>query len=350
MGTRLLKKSGYKYFAPERMSRQTFLGEMVRLNESSMDSMDLDDLLDTKLGEEVTEMTVHAREFLDFIGQSDKDYLLLLTNLYDNLDAYNNPKMTSKTVDVPNPTVNILGAATPENLNMAFPSNIMDTGTLSRILFIYSPPVKDKILIPTGSINESAEGICIDRLEKIKKLKGAMELSEDAHTILDGIYKSAQPLEDQRFTYYFGRRLTHLIKLCMLIAASRLSLIISDDDVLKANTILCAAELNMPKGLGHFGFSRNSLIIHNIINYIDSRLEPVAYADVFKVFVSDFNKHSDFVATMNDLITGAKLGLYQDTRSDTLVLTVIKKPVPAWATDIMIPEILTQQERDIIGV
>ena len=49
-------------------------------------------------------------------------------------------------------------------------------------------------------------------------------------------------------------RLDHLLKLSMIMAATRLSTTMDIDDVVTANSILGVAEFSMHKALGHFGY------------------------------------------------------------------------------------------------
>lgn len=349
IGTGLLRAVRYKQIAPERMSREAFLDELKRINEPDLeDAGDIEALLDA-VDADTSEFTIHAGEFIDFMGQGDKDYLMLLTTLYDNLDVYRNPKVARKAVDIRKPTINLLGAATPENLNMAFPANMMDTGTLSRFLFIFSTPNKEKVLIPTGCLDPAAELELIDTLGRIRQLEGEAKLNAEAMELLDGIYKLAEPLKDPRFSFYSGRRLSHLIKLSIIQAVSRLSLEITAEDILIANTVLCAAEARMPQALGNFGVSRNSQTTHNMLAYIEARPKRLTVADLYKIFASDFTKQGDFQQVMQDLAQADRIKLLKmpDAR---VVLDVVTASIPKWATDLMMPDILTDQEREAIGL
>ena len=67
IGTKLLKKVGYKKFASNRMSRQMFLEELHAINKPDLDNMTFDEMLDLK-DDAPAEISIHASEFLDFIG------------------------------------------------------------------------------------------------------------------------------------------------------------------------------------------------------------------------------------------------------------------------------------------
>lgn len=353
IGTELLKETGFRKFAPERMSRQAFICEMHAMNQLSLDiSEDLDALLDMNVSGDYTyEMTIHASEFVDFIGQNDKDYLMLLTNLWDNPAKYANPKLSKVAVEVNKPCVNMIGCNTPENLNAAFPDSTLGTGTLSRFLFVHCPVTGNKVLFPSMPDKELKTKL-INHLKDIKTtVKGPAKLTDEAKEVLQYIYENQKPIDDPRFSYYYGRRLTHLFKLCLVISAMDLRTTITGEDVLLANTILGATEYFMPEALGHFGRSRQSTTVHELIGWIRDQVKPVTYQDIFKQFVSSFNSERDFQSCIVDLQHAGKIvPLNKPGTKEFLGFIVKDAPVPKWLATIMQPELLTRQERSFLGV
>lgn len=333
------------------MSRQTFLDEMARINQPDNMGIPLEQQFEMPL-DYPYEMTVHANEFIDFIGQNDKDYLMLLTNLYDNLPEYSNPKLSSKSVIVRKPTINFIGGSTPENLNMAFPSTAMDTGTLSRILFIHSNPSPKKILIPQRPPHEAMITMLNWLAEIKKKVQGAFTITEDALSALDYIYQNFEPLEDSRFSFYSGRRLDHLLKLSMIMAATRLSTTMDIDDVVTANSILGVAEFSMHKALGHFGRSKQSTIMHSIIEYMETVGKPVVLKELYTVFVSDFNKETEFMSMIMDMQNSGRIRAVNIGTEEVRkpAFEVVKKKLPKWIAQMIVPDVLTDQELHSVGM
>lgn len=348
IGTKLLKKVGYTKFASNRMSRQMFLEELWHINQPPEN--DLDAALAYN-DNDPYEVTIHASEFLDFIGQGDKDYLMLITSLWDNLDEYKNPKITSKSVVVKKPTVNFIGGNTPAGLNLAFPSETIDSGTLSRFIFVHAASSGRKILIPSPPDEAKGKAIC-EHLKAIRDtVKGRAKVEPAALEALEVIYTDAQPLEDPRFTYYFSRRLTHIIKLCLIVSAARLSTTITVEDVLLANTMLGAAEYSMPKALGHFGRNRNSAVIHNMLEFIEESGRPVHPKELYNKFCTDFAREHDFISTLMDLQNSGKLHPVRERDGITLKgLMVAESAFPEWLTPMMMLDELTRQERATIGL
>lgn len=350
VGTALLNKANYKRFAPSRMSRESFVKEMYELNKPERLGYDIADLLDME-ADYPHELTVHAPEFIDFIGQNDNDYIMLLTQLWDNLDKYSNPKVTRGTVELIKPTVNLLGASTAKSTSMAFPSTAMDSGALSRYIIIHSDPSPKEILIPSTPTKDEERAI-VTRLEDIKThVKGPAILSAEAKEILSYIYSNSRKHSpaDPRLLYYHGRRQAHLLKLSMIVAATRTDVTIEGHDILLANTLLAVAEHTMSRALGNFGRSRQSTITHDMVEWIREKGVPVKMLDIYKQFSRDFSSEREFQDIMTDLQSARRLIPVKDDNRDLLGLTVKDDPFPAWQKDIIIVEELTAHERDIIG-
>lgn len=348
IGNKILKKTGYKKFASSRMSREMFLQELHHINQPNEENYSFEELLDMKM-DHASEITIHAGEFLDFIGQGDKDYLMLITNLWDNLDEYKNPKLTSKTVVVTKPTINFLAANTPESLNMAFPPEVIGSGTLSRFLFIHSPGTGKKILMPKAPDPEKEQRI-VDYLSDIQdQVKGEATVTEGAIEVLDYLYNHQEPIDDPRFSHYTARRLTHLLKLSLIVAASRLSTEITERDVLEANTFLGAAEYGMPKALGHFGRSKYSASYHAILEFLEEARKPMTLKDLYVRFSSDFAKETDFLATMMDMQNADKVEAVRE-HDKFIGMKVKATPFPKWLKPVMLTEELTKQELSVIGL
>lgn len=353
LGTQVLRQSNYNLMAPDRMSRQSFLEEMYRINQPEhrwgVDPNDIEAIWDLPTSYPY-EMTIHAGEFIDFIGQNDKDYLMLLTSLWDNLPGYSNPKVSKSSVNVQEPTINLVGGATTENLNMAFPPNMMDTGTLSRFIFVHATPTGKKVLFPKPTTKERMQKI-VDHLNLVKEtVKGDAVFDADAQELLHHVYEEMRPHEDPRLAHYSGRRLTHLFKLCMIHAAARVSTNISVEDVTRAHTVLMAAEHNMPSALGHFGRNKQSITQHAILDYLETQNKPATLATIYSVFSADFSRESDFQTLMFDLFQSGKITMDDNVQTGIKEVNLKPRVLPAWSQDLMIPDYLTDQELAMIGM
>ena len=94
---------------------------------------------------------------------------------------------------------------------------------MSRLLLIYGESTGRKITIPAAPDEQKIMEM-LKILSAIKqKILGPVKIESDAMHALDMIYKSWPELEDQRFKHYSTRRFIHLIKLCLIHCAARVS-------------------------------------------------------------------------------------------------------------------------------
>jgi hypothetical protein len=163
-GGKLLRAAGYETFAADSVSKEMFLADMGK-----KDNSDIDLDLETLVSDAPTECYVMAEEFNDFIGQGDLPFVTRLTKLWDCPAEFRHPKLHGKSVYVYKPTVNILGANTQQNFSMAIPPEAIGNGFCSRFLFIHSEPTGKFITFPDEDNKELRDAL-VERLKKIRDL------------------------------------------------------------------------------------------------------------------------------------------------------------------------------------
>lgn len=291
----LIKQAGYKRFAADRTSKERFLMDMKSFD-------DMEDDLEMLVMDAPSESYIMAGEFVDFIGQSDIGFLMTLTNLWDNGASYEHKKITGKSVIVKDPTVNLLGGSTAATFQIAFPPETIGTGSLSRFILVNGEPSGNKIAWPEPE-DELKKALLVKHIRDIKdKVMGPMSLTAGAKQLGADIYRNAIPVDDARFSHYMQRRHIHMIKLAIILAASRLSKEIEVIDIVRANTMLAAADKKMPKALGEFGASRYSDATNKILDFLNARLKPADTKELWKVVQKDLNKPSE----LNDILLNLK--------------------------------------------
>lgn len=336
----LLKDTGYKKFAPAKTSKERLLVEMQALSEH----FDEDDDLESLVLESPSEIFVCKGEFIDFIGINDTGFMNLLTDLWDNLPDYDTPKITRKSVRVYKPTISILGGATPQAIALAIPPEQLELGFTSRILFIFAEPTGTKITLPPAPSQELKSAL-LERLARIQSnIKGAFSYEEGTLDILDGIYKEFHPIDDARFSRYSSRRFTHFLKLALIVAAMEERMVITKEDLIKANTILHAAELKMPKALGEFGKSRYSNVSNTIIEFLSTATKPASPADLWKLVAKDLTKVSELGDILKNLQHAGKIQVV--TMKDKQGYMARTVAVSSWRTNLIDESFLQFEERN----
>lgn len=312
MATSILRSSGYSTFSAQRTSKEKFLldlaGEPEELpkysrGKSAMEALDDINILETNDGTP-REILIDADEFNNFMGAGNIEFQSILGELWDwdNLDVgYKFRLKNSRSVDICQPTIGILAGNTPANFALCFPPASVGQGFMSRLLLIHGESTGRKITFPEEPAIELKEQLIRQLLLMKQRLHGKIEIDSDAKDMLDAIYKTWPDLDDLRFKHYSTRRFTHLLKLCIIYAAARLSAKIESLDVTKANTVLAYAESLMPKALGELGKSKSSEAANKVMQALADARKPLDLQALWKVVQRDLEKSADLAQVMANL-------------------------------------------------
>lgn len=305
MCRKLLTTAGYSKFAGEKTSKEKFLLDLAGEELSA-------DILNSNLfggtdDNTSSEMFIAADEFNVFIGNGNIEFISLLGQLWDFDGSYPVRFKNSKSLDIMNPTISILGGNTPTGFSQAFPPEIIGQGFFSRLLLVYGEPNGNRIPFPSPPCADSTARL-VSLLSRIRAtVVGHISLEPTAKNLLSKIYTNWGGLGDVRFDSYSNRRFTHLLKLGICISASSVRREITEYDVIRANTILTHTEHLMPKALGEFGKSRNSDVAHKILQILDNGAGIVTFKQIWKEVHSDLTNTSELGDMLNNLNLAGKL-------------------------------------------
>lgn len=270
---------------------------------------------DASTDTEPREVFIVADEFNVFIGTGNIDFCTTLGDLWD-WDSPNKPwtqgLKNSASVSIFQPTVSILGGNTAENFMRAFPPEMLGNGFLSRLVIIHAEPSSRQYPFPPEPDDNDTKFL-INYIRTIKADTGGQtEIDADARSILGDIYKRWEPLPDTRFKYYNTRRYIHLLKTCIIMAASQGRNVITAYDVIRANTILAAAELSMPTALGEFGKGRNSDVASKVMTVINDAKAAIKAPEIWKSVHKDLEKPAQLQDILDSLRHAGKLQYVKD--------------------------------------
>lgn len=320
---KLLVRTGYETIAADKTSKEKFLVDLEGREEEAAEGADnkkaYDKILEANLWgdskdliQEPREVFVMADEFNEFSGSGNLEFYTTLGNLWDWDDdtrPFTQRLKNSRSVSIFQPTINILGGNTPENYSKAFPPEIIGQGFLRRLLHIYGEKSDKSFAFPPEPAVEATAEI-VKLLQEIRSvIKGKAEFTQEASAVLEKIYPSWQPIDDVRFASYSNSRFTQLLKLTLVVAAARKSVIIDRDIVIYANTILSAAEQNMPRALGEFGKSRNSDVTQKIMAMLNTTAKPLTAKDLWGGVYKDLEKITMLGDIMQGLVQAQKVQL-----------------------------------------
>lgn len=312
---KILMAAGYDKFAAERTSKEKFLLDLEGVEGDDGTVLDNNAAMRNIFGDDFVagdprEVFICADEFNEFVGSSNLEFLSLLGNLWDwdSPDApFKQRLKTSRSVTIYQPTVSILAGNTHAGFSEAFPPAALGQGFMSRILLVYGESSGKKIAFPSKPSETIRNGLVAQLVEMRSHVHGEAKLSSKARGMLEVIYRTFEGLEDARFKHYSTRRFTHLLKLCLIVAASRLSTEVGAEDVLVANTLLSLTEHRMPQAMGEFGKAKNADVAARIISVLSESRTPLDVAALWKQVQSDLDKPEDLNKLLQGLIQGGKI-------------------------------------------
>lgn len=315
----ILQESGYDSFAADKTRQEKFLMDLAGVQEDGSTQSKTKGFNDTTTLENLwgsaensgnaKEVYIASDEFSDFTPPGSGEFYTLLGNLWDydeEKKCFTHRLKNSVSLEIFQPTINILGGITPELFSKTFPPEIIGTGFLSRMIMIHGERSKRKYTIPPKG-NMLLKERLAEHLQNLRTVNlGEVSYSEDAYDLLDRLYNGWEELDDVRFRSYSSRRFTQLIKLCLIYFASSFkagqSAEITPNLIIRANTTLTAAERIMPLALGEFGKNKNSAVQNVIMEMISNARKPLTITEIWPQVMKDIEK----IHILSDIMMGLR--------------------------------------------
>lgn len=308
---KFLELTGFKEFAKDKSSKEKFLSDLARGfgKKNIVGNTEVEALLmagedELDLSSPASNVLISAGELLDFLGPGDLQFITLLTNLWDNLPKYEQPKLTGQDVKIIKPTVSLLGGATATSFASTFPPEIIGGGMMSRMLIIKGDGRRQALTIPPPPDVELMS-VLVELFVEMRKMKGPISYSPEAFQVVDQIYKAEHPLSASRFETFVGRRHVQLHKLCIILACTELSYTITPEMVVYANTLLHDVEQNMQAALGEFGLSELNSKANSILRVLEST--PANVGQLWNALAGDFKNKAEFQEVLVKLKSSGRI-------------------------------------------
>lgn len=296
----------------------------------SLEAIGSSESIQTVNSADVHTMTIMAAEVSRFLGQNNFSMLDFLIPMWDGDDFKYQLKASEVTLE--NPLLNFLGCTTPTSIAQALPAAAQGQGFLSRVILVYGQNKYKQVPRP-GIPPESL-------VSEIKKyfsnayynLHGPVQETPEALAYSEELYKYVLDIVDSRFSYYAERRYHHMLKLGIILAASRGSTEIIYEDYEQAHQLLRATEKGMPEALGQFGMSPLAQLKQNILEYCRQETIPITVEMLRAVFHRD-GKPEDIQDIIRDLVASSQL--IQQRGEDNIPIYIAKRSANDIESDIM---------------
>lgn len=285
-GQKLLDERGIRV-APEALTRE----QLIRELRNSADSTPAPDNrgLVTHCS-----LTVLSAELTVFLGYNNYQLMSDLADWYDCADVWRYHTKTSGDDNIEGVWVNLIGATTPELVQSTLPRDAVGGGLTSRIIFVYAGNKAKKVPAPFLSQDEQKLKVELgNELDEIHALYGPFKITEDfveAYAPWYMEHEKEVKLNERHFGGYIERRQSHLLKLCMIVNASRTSSMVIDAcDFKRARNILLEVEETMSGTFRGVGSSPLAEPMDRIMRMIALEKQCLA-KDIMARFYSDITR------------------------------------------------------------
>ena len=253
--------------------------------------------------EEQSALTVHSSEFASMLTSSGMDMVVFLTDIFDCPLEWSHKTKVSGTSRIRAPYLNLLAGTTPDWIAKAMPLDTIGIGLTSRVIFVFhdTPRIQDPI--PKLSPEQKAlADLLVEDLKAIARISGEYKFSDEALESYTKWYRQRtqqpNPTGDPRLNGYYERKPIHLIKLCMIVAASqRDETIITQADFDQAMLLFDRTEARMPQVFANVGKNPLAVDITDTLATILARPEGVTKAELLDMF-----KHSVRMEEMLEIL------------------------------------------------
>lgn len=243
-----------------------------RLIERLHESMASDPTLDGSLGFHAS-LTIFSPELTVFLGYENEQLMSDLTDWYDCRNHWKYETKTAGVNHIDGIFVNLIGATTPSLIRDTMSRKAIGGGLTSRMIFVYEED-KGK-LCPRPVITDHEKALwqkLQNDLEQIYMMKGSFTLSEDFADYWEEWYieHHKNPVfREENFSGYMERRPNHVMKLSMILSASRSDkMLVEYQDIKRAVQILEFTEKKMLNTFAGVGKYMHSDTLTRVMNEV----------------------------------------------------------------------------------
>lgn len=288
--------------APETTTKEALakqLAESIKLEDQSEEEIGMDFI-------QHCSMTIYNEELAVLFKHNDPDLIMWLTNWHDCQDNWKRDTKTQGSTRVEGVWVNLIGAMTPELVKAYMPETAIGGGLTGRIIFVYSAKKGEVKPLPFANEgDDELEKDLIHDLELIHSMRGPMKMRDggDEDFIepwVEWVYDQEEKelFQEPNLDPYVNRRRAHMLKLCMILRASRGGEMVLTRSIFEAaRSVLRRVERDMPRVFSGVGTSRSARLLSDIAEYI-GRNAPVKHQDL----VGRFYKEIDDKDHLKDLL------------------------------------------------
>lgn len=225
----LLKEVPDIFFAPKSCTWEAFVEELEKMH-SMNGALDVDATLDKSAC-----ITISAPELSTFYDNENKGMVSALTDLWDCPDDFLKVTKFSGRNLIERPCVTLVGGTTPTWMREAFDNFSREGGFASRTIFLHADKKRQFVSRPKRAPEALRKSLIRD-LCQISQLRGDFKLTSKAGKEIDEWYhRYHSELEKNPpsvVTGFNDRKQAHILKLAMVMSASRRDDLVIDEELI----------------------------------------------------------------------------------------------------------------------
>lgn len=269
-------------------------------------------------------LTVFSPELTVFLGYNNTQLMSDLTDWFDCSEKWVYRTKTAGTDDISGVFINLLGATTPDLIRSTLPLDAIGGGLTSRMIFVFEEK-KGKI-VPFPFVSEETRKLetklyydieCINMLQgQFKFTKEFLSRWGDWYTAQEGKNPFGANY-NKAFDGYIERRPTQVLKLSMVMNASRTDeMVLDEPDLARAIDLLERTEKKMPRAFGGIGMSQNAQLTYAISELIARSPNGVTISDIMRAHT--FNGTTSDISDALDILVQSKMIRIDQTNNGPL--------------------------------
>lgn len=240
-------------------------------------------------------MTAYSTEFASLLTSSGMDMVVFLTDIYDSPPEWSHRTKMGGTNKIKAPWLNLLGATTPDWIARSLPLDTVGIGLTSRIIFVYQDTPRIRDPFPELSKEQAMlKELLVKDMVAIANIQGQYTLAPEAKEMYRAWDMKRQaeinPAADPRLSGYYERKPMHVLKLAMIVAASRSNeLVISVKDLEQTFALLDHIEPRMMNVFASVGKNPLTYDIEQVFGAIVNH-PGIMFGELLKTFKHSLRK------------------------------------------------------------
>jgi hypothetical protein len=269
-------------------------------------------------------LTVFSPELTVFLGYNNTQLMSDLTDWFDCSEKWVYRTKTAGTDDISGVFINLLGATTPDLIRSTLPLDAIGGGLTSRMIFVFEEK-KGKI-VPFPFVSEETRKLetkLYYDIECINMLQGQFKFTKEFLSRWGEWYTAQEGKNpfganyNKAFDGYIERRPTQVLKLSMVMNASRTDeMVLDEPDLARAIDLLERTEKKMPRAFGGIGMSQNAQLTYAISELIARSPNGVTISDIMRAHT--FNGTTSDISDALDILVQSKMIRIDQTNNGPL--------------------------------